>query len=99
LAVVSKVGLPWVTLPIFMCFSYFHPFRDGRLKSWTWYTIHGIFMLCFVCVVTNFGNVVLGFENSLPHQDDEESSVNGLNYTPCLVKPLVIVTLFLVPFF
>jgi hypothetical protein len=37
---------------------------------------------------------VLEFEN--PPLDDDEGGVGGLNCTPCLVKPLVMVILFLV---
>jgi hypothetical protein len=45
--------------------------------------------------VINLGEKsVLEFEDSL--LNDYESHVSGLNHTPCLVKPLVMVILFLV---
>jgi hypothetical protein len=37
---------------------------------------------------------VLGFENSLPN--DDEGGVGSLNSTPCLIKSLVMLILFLV---
>jgi len=35
-------------------------------------------------------------QNILPLDDDDESGVSGLNYIPCLIKPLMIVTLLFV---
>jgi len=51
-------------------------------------------------VMTNFeGELIFEFEESspsLPPKYNDECGVGGLNCTPCLVKPLVIVTLCLV---
>jgi hypothetical protein len=44
--------------------------------------------------VTNLRKIFVSkFEESPPY--DDEGGVGGLNRTPCLVKPLVIVSLFL----
>jgi hypothetical protein len=45
-------------------------------------------------VITTFGDEPI-FEDSF--LDDDEGDVGGLNRTPSLVKPLVIVTMSLVP--
>jgi hypothetical protein len=46
-------------------------------------------------VITNFkGEHVFKFEDS-PSNDDE-NGVDGLNHSPCLVKPLVTVILYLI---